>query len=279
MRLEGVTAIITGAASGFGRATAERFAQEGADVVVADINEAGVQATAQRVVDLGRRALAVPCDVTDRASVQRLVDDTVSEFGKLDVMFANAGIVESIPFLEMTDVAWETVMSVNLGGVFLCDQIAARQMVTQGSGGAIVNTSSQLAECGAPMASAYGASKAAVKNLTKSAAIALAPHRIRVNAIQPGPITTNLTAARYQNPHIKAHAFQFVRTRRPGEARDVANAALFLASDESGWVTGQSIVVDGGWLLNATDGTPEFQAAISKYSAKLMEDWTVGGRA
>lgn len=279
MRLEGITAIVTGAASGFGRASAERFAEEGADVALADINAAGLQATADRVEALGRRALIVPCDVSKRENVQALVDATVATFGKLDVLFANAGVLESIPFLELTDAAWHTVLSVNLGGVFLCDQIAARQMVAQGTGGAIVNTSSQLAESGASRAVAYGASKAAVMNLTKSAAVALAPHGIRVNAIQPGPIATGLTAAIHANPVLSRYNAQFVRSRRPGDVRDVANAALYLASEESGWMTGQSLIVDGGWLLNATDGTPEYQDAVREYSAEFLKDWQERGLA
>ena len=278
MRLQGRVAVITGAASGFGLATAERFAQEAADVVVADINEAGLQAAAERIEATGRRSHAVHCDVTQRADVQRLVDETVSEFGKLDVTFANAGIMEVIPFLEMTDAAWESVLSVNLRGVFLYDQIAARQMVAQG-GGVIINTSSQLAECGASTAAAYSASKAAVKNLTKSAAVALAAHDIRVNAIQPGPIVSGMTGPMFQNPHIQAHYFQFLQNRHPGEVLDVANAALFLASKESQWMNGQSIVVDGGWLLNSIEGEPEYQAALADYSTKLVADWRARGRA
>ena len=279
MRLEGLTAIVTGAASGFGRASAERFAEEGADVVVADVNEAGLQETAHSVEALGRAVLIVPCDVSKRDNVQALVDATAATFGKLDVLFANAGVLESIPFLELTDAAWQTVLSVNLSGVFLCDQIAAQQMIKQGTGGSIVNTSSQVAESGASRAVAYGASKAAVKNLTKSAAVALAPHGIRVNAIQPGPIATGLTAAIHADPVLSGHTAQFVRSQRPGDVRDVANAALYLASAESGWMTGQSIIVDGGWLLNATDGTPEYQEAVVAHSAKFLKDWKQRGLA
>ncbi len=279
MRLEGKTAIITGAAGGFGRASAERFAEEGADLVIADINEAGLKETAQCVEQAGRSALTVRCDVTDRDAVQALVDTAVATFGKLDVMFANAGVLESIPFLDLTDAAWQTVLSVNLHGVFICDQIAARQMVQQGTGGAIVNTSSQLAESGASRSAAYGASKAAIKNLTKSAAAALASHNIRVNAIQPGPVATGITAGLNAVPILQTYSAQFVRSPRAGAVRDIANAALYLASDESEWMTGQSIVIDGGWLLNSTAGTPEYQAALEGYQAAFLQDWTERGLA
>ena len=267
MRLAGRVATITGAAGGFGRATALRFAEEGADVALSDINEAGLQETARLVRERGRDPLALPCDVTQRADIQRLVDETVARFGRLTTMVANAGTVEVVPFLEMTDQEWAHTQAVNLTGVFLCDQIAGRQLARQGEGGQIINVSSQLAEVGAALAASYCASKAAVKSLTKSVALALAEHRVRVNAIGPGPIQTDLTRGMFAEPKVLDHFRRHIPLGHLGESLDVAQVALFLASDESKWMTGETIFVDGGYLLGSFDTGPEFPAALHRASA------------
>lgn len=250
MRLAGKVAVVTGAASGNGRAISERFAEEGADIVLADLNEAGMEETARRVRQQERRALCVRCDVAQRDQVQALVEAAVREFGRIDVMVANAGIGRGATFLDLSDQDWDAVLDVNLRGVFLCDQIAARQMVKQGGGGQIVNIASIMAELGSPGAANYCASKAGVKSLTKSAALALAPHNIRVTAIGPGYIDTPLTAALQEEPALLANLTRQTPMGRIGEPQDVANAAVFLASDEAKFFTGQTIYPDGGFLLN-----------------------------
>ena len=263
MRLEGQVAFITGAASGFGRAMAERFAEEGAEVAIADIDSERLAETAGSVKERGHEALIVPCDVSRRAEIQAGVDATVARFGKLTTMVANAGTVERRGFLEITDEEWDRVQAVDLRGVFVCDQVAARQMIAQGGGGRIINTGSQLGEVGSAAAPSYCAAKAGVKNLTKSAAVALAPHGIRVNCIGPGPVLTRIAQGLLGIPEVRDHFERHVPLGHLGEPLDIANAAVFLASDESSWVTGETIMVDGGYLLNSFRA-PEVDEALRR---------------
>ena len=271
MRLENHVAIVTGAAGAFGRAIAETFAREGAHLALADLNEVGLQETARAVEAAGRDALALHCDVTRRADVEALVDQTLDRFGRFTTMVANAGVAQTAPFLEMTDDDWHSVIGVNLTGVFLCDQVAAQRLVAQSEGGAIVNLASQLAEVGWPIGAAYAASKAGVKSLTKSAAVALAPHGIRVNAIGPGPVHTPLNDDRYAIPAIKAHVERHIPLGALGRPQDVANVALFLASAESKWMTGETVFVDGGFLLN-TYADPTMAAALQRAAQASTSD-------
>ena len=271
MRLDNHVAIVTGAAGAFGRAIAETFACEGADLALADLNEVGLQDTARAVEAAGRQAFSVRCDVSQRASVESLVDQTLERFGRFTIMIANAGVAQTAPFLDMTDDDWHRVINVNLTGVFLCDQVAAQRLVAQSEGGAIVNLSSQLAEVGWPIGAAYAASKAGVKSLTKSAALALAPHGIRVNAIGPGPVHTPLNDDRYAVPVIKAHVERYIPLGKLGRPQDVANLALFLASSESKWMTGETVFVDGGFLLNTYDD-PTMAAALKRATGDPSSD-------
>ncbi len=263
MRLKNQIAIITGAAGAFGSAIAKRFAQEGADLALADINEIGLHETARLVEAAGRHALICHCDVTQRADVEALVDQTIARFGRFTTMVANAGVAQTVPFLEMSDDDWRRVIDVNLTGVFLCDQIAGQRLTAQGQPGAIINLASQLAEIGWPIGAAYAASKAGVKSLTKSAALALAPSGVRVNAIGPGPVHTPLNDDRYAIPEIKAHAERHIPLGGLGRPQDVAHAACFLASAESKWITGETVFVDGGFLLNSYDD-PTMAAALER---------------
>lgn len=266
MRLADKVAIVTGAARGNGRAIAVRFAEEGADIVVSDLNEAGMEETARLVRQQERRALTVRCDVRHRDDVQAAVDAAVAEFGRVDIMVANAGISVPDAFLELSDDDWDAVLDVNLKGVFLSDQIAARQMVKQGSGGAIVNIASIMAEMGSAAGSNYAASKAGVKSLTKSAALALTPYNIRVNAIGPGFIETDMTQFLNAEPAIGDALLMQTPMNRVGEPIDVANAAVFLASDESKFMTGQTIFPDGGFLLNYVKPSDDVIAASRRLS-------------
>lgn len=255
-RLEGRSAIVTGAAHGLGLAIARRYAAEGAHVVLADVDAEAGEAAATA---LG--GTFVRTDVADRTSVQSLVDVAVERHGRLDVMVANAGITGGAPFLELGDDLFDRVIAVNLRGVFLCNQIAGRQFVAQGSGGAIVNTASILSARANHTTAAYSASKAAVVSLTHSAAAALGPHGVRVNAIGPGYIETQMTAGIRDQPALAQTIRDATVLGRFGEPDDIANTAVFLASDESAYVTGQVLYVDGGWLLHRNPAGERMQRA------------------
>lgn len=244
MRLAGKVALVTGAGSGIGRGIAIRFAEEGAAVAVADINREGADRTTDEVRKLDRRGVSVEADVTSRDDCERMVRETVREFGQLDIFVANAGIGRAAPFLELSQEDWDAVVHTNLTGVFLSSQAAARRMVEQGHGGRILTMASVAAELPAPRMAPYSASKAAVRMLTKVMAYELAPHRITVNAIGPGVIDTPLTAPLIDA--IRASERDAAPLGRVGEPRDVADLALFLASDEAEYITGGIVFVDGG---------------------------------
>jgi NAD(P)-dependent dehydrogenase (short-subunit alcohol dehydrogenase family) len=244
-RLAGRVAAITGGALGIGRATALRFAEEGASVVLGDVQVDAAEGVAKEIVQRGGRAVAVGVDVGDAAQVQAYVDRVVAEFGRLDVMFANAGIAHSAPFLEHPEAQWHRVLRVNLTGVFLCGQIAARQMVRQG-GGRIIVTASINGFRGVENLVGYNVAKAGVIELTKSMAVELAPHNVQVNAIAPAQIDTRLT--RGFSDDAKARRLARIPMGRFGEADEVAKAAVFLASDDASFVTGHTLAVDGGYL-------------------------------
>lgn len=245
MRLEGRVAAITGGALGIGRATALLFAAEGATVALGDVEVAGAEAVAKEIVGRGGRAIAVGVDVGDAGQVQAFVDRVVTELGRLDVMFANAGIAYSAPFLEHPEAQWHRVLRVNLTGVFFCCQIAARQMVKQG-GGRIITTASINGLRGVENLVGYNAAKAGVIELTKTMAVELAQHHITVNAIAPAQIDTRLTRSLPEEARQRRVAR--IPMGRFGEVDEVARAALFLASDDASYVTGHTLAVDGGYL-------------------------------
>lgn len=247
MRLADRVAIVTGSARGIGRGIALGYAREGAHVVIADINGALAEKTAKEVCAAGRRSLAVAIDVTQRAQVEALVERTVQELGRLDIMVSNAGISEYHDFLTMPEEAWQRTIGINLTGVFLCGQAAARAMTRTGSG-AIINTASQRAESAVARHAHYVASKAGVRGLTKAMAVELAPMGIRVNAIGPAPILTDLNRERMADPEIRGAALARIPLGRLGDPQDIVGAAVYLASDEASFVTGHTLYVDGGWL-------------------------------
>src|SRR5262247_2571318 len=246
MRLQGRVAAITGGALGIGRATARLFASEGAAVVLGDVQVEEAQAVAKEITDAGGRALAVAVDVGDAGQVQAFVDRAVAELGRLDVMFASAGIAHSAPFLEHAEAQWHRVLRVNLTGVFLCGQIAARQMVAQGGGGRIITTASINGFRGVENLVGYNAAKAGVIELTKTMAVELAQHGITVNALAPAQIDTRLT--RSFSDDARARRVARIPMGRFGEVDEVAKAALFLASDDAAYITGHTLAVDGGYL-------------------------------
>jgi NAD(P)-dependent dehydrogenase (short-subunit alcohol dehydrogenase family) len=248
MRLKDRVAIITGAASGMGQATALRFLDEGACVVVADFNEQNGQATLKLAGDAGHanNVRFIRTDVAKEADVKAMIDCAVSSFGRLDIVFNNAGIGGAIgPIWDIEEDEWDYTFAVLLKGVFFGIKHAARMMRKQGNGGEIINTASTAGLSGGSGPLVYSAAKAGVINLTKSAAVQLAPDRIRVNAICPGGILTGLTSEGDLEVAAKSlDALQPWPTH--GEGKHVAGAAVFLASDDAEFVTGAALLVDGG---------------------------------
>ncbi len=247
-RVTGKVALVVGAGGGFGGAGAEGLAREGAAVFCTDSDGAAAEATAARIRAAGGRAVASGLDVRDRAAVDAAVAAVVREFGRLDIVLESAGIAHRLDFLDLDVETWDRVIAVNLTGMFHVGQAAARQMVKQGGGGSIVNVTSQLAEVARPERAAYVASKGGARSLTHAMAVDLAPHGIRVNAIAPGPTLTGLTRANYTDPEAVRATEAMIPLGRLGQPDDLVGAVLFLASDESLWVTGSTVTVDGGYL-------------------------------
>ena len=251
MQLKDKVALITGAAQGIGLACAEAFAREGAKVMLADLDEAKVGAAARKI---GTSAASVACDVSKKAAVDAAVAATVATFGRLDILVANAGIVHAAEFLEVQEADFDRVLGVNLKGAFLAGQAAARQMVKQGGGGAIINMSSVNAVLAIPNQVPYVVSKGAINQLTKVMSVALAKEGIRVNGIGPGTILTELArTAVLGNPEAERKILSRTPLGRMGEPAEIAQVAVFLASDAASYLTGQTIYPDGGRLaLNYT---------------------------
>lgn len=245
MRLKNDVAIITGAGRGIGSEMARLFAAEGARVVVADVDSAGATRVAAEIQATGREARAIPVDITDPVQAERLIADTLTHFGRLDILVNNAGIGLNKPFLTTTLEEWEGQLRVNLTGTFLCAQAAARVMVRQG-GGRIVNVASISGQRGGQGRAGYGAAKAGVIQLTKVMAVELAPRGITVNAVAPGPVVTEMSKGTHTEATRKSYHNR-IPLKRYGTQREVAAAALFLASPEASFVTGHTLNVDGGF--------------------------------
>lgn len=245
MLLDEKVAIITGGGRGIGRGIARRFAQEGASLVLAQRDPESGERTCHEIQAAGGRVIFVQTDVSGREAVEQLVEKTLRQFGALDILVNNAAITgENGPFLEVSQETWDRVLRVNLTGVFMCSQAAARVMA-RAAGGTIINISSTNGLVPQPRCCAYGAAKGGVEILTRSMAIDLAAYNIRVNVIAPGPIQSRLPD---DEPPRQTESTLLGRTGLPSE---VAAVAVFLASDESSFVTGERIAVDGGVLINA----------------------------
>jgi 3-oxoacyl-[acyl-carrier protein] reductase len=247
MKLAGKTALVTGASRGIGREIALELARQGADVVV---NYAGSEAKAHEVVEeikgLGREALAIQCDVSKSESVTDMIKGTVEHFGKLDILINNAGITRDNLLMRMKENEWDDVMNINLKGVFLCTKAVTRQMMKQRSG-RIINMSSVVGVSGNPGQANYVAAKAGVIGLTKTSAKELASRGITVNAIAPGFITTEMTDQLTED--IQNEMLKMIPLAQFGEPKDIANCVVFLASDDSRYITGQTIHVNGGMVM------------------------------
>jgi glucose 1-dehydrogenase len=254
MRLSGKTALVTGAAQGIGLACAKALAAEGAAVVLTDVNDALGREAVATVARAGAQCAFTACDVSRKASVEAAVRFSVEQFGAIDILVANAGIVHAAEFLDLEEADFDRVLGVNLKGVFLAGQAAARQMVKQGRGGAIVNMSSVNAVLAIPNQVPYVVSKGGINQLTRVMALSLAPHGIRVNAVGPGTILTELAkTAVLGNREAERKILARTPLGRMGEPAEVAKVVAFLASDDASYITGQTIYPDGGRLaLNYT---------------------------
>ncbi|HKA55471.1 MAG TPA: SDR family oxidoreductase [Candidatus Binatia bacterium] len=248
MKLKDKIAVITGGASGMGRATVLRFIDEGARVVVADYNQQNGQETVKLVGNAGHadKVRFIRTDVAKEADVKAMIDCAVSEFGRLDIVFNNAGVGGVIgPVWDIEEEEWDYTFDVLVKGVFFGIKHGAQVMRKQGQGGVMINTASTAGLSGGSGPLVYSAAKAAVINLTRAAAVQLAPDRIRVNAICPGGILTGLTDQ--GNPEAAAKSLAaFQPWPEHGRGEHIAGAALFLASEDAGFVTGEALVVDGG---------------------------------
>jgi glucose 1-dehydrogenase len=248
MDLNGKVAIVTGAGSGIGYAIAERFAGAGAAVCVSYLGYADdAKALAARLP----RAIAVEADVSKAADVRAMVDRTVRELGGVDVLVNNAGIERQAAFLDIDEASWDLVLGVNLKGAFLCMQACGRVMRDSGKGGSIVNISSVHEDLSFPGFTPYCASKGGLRMLMRNTAVELAPHRIRVNNVAPGAIATPINKETLEDPGKLAVLHRIIPLGRMGEAAEVAEVALFLASDASAYVTGSTYYVDGGLIRYA----------------------------
>lgn len=251
MKLEGRTAIVTGARRGIGRAIALELAKEGASVAVSDISQEDCRKVAGEIEKLGRKGLAVKCDVTSTPDVEEMVKKTLAQFGKLDILVNNAGIIAYKPFLELTDEDWDGIMSVNLKGQFLCARATAREMIKNRWGRIINIASISSGGCGIafPLIAHYTASKGGVIALTEALALELTSQGINVNAICPGAIDTDMSKGVKDSAQL-AQVLTRIPKGRLGRPEEIASLAAFLASEEADYISGAAIVVDGGWLTS-----------------------------
>lgn len=245
-KLDGKTAIVTGASRGLGEGMALALAEAGADIVATDIIDCGQ--TQAQVRSLGRQCRIVQIDLAASGAPEQIVQETIEKFGGLDILVNNAGIIRRAPFLEFSETDWDGVMDVNIKAVFLLSQAAARQMVQQGRGGRIINIASMLSFQGGIRVPSYTSSKSAVMGLTRLMACELGPLGISCNAIAPGYMATDNTKALREDPVRNKAILERIPAGRWGAPDDLKGVVVFLASDASSYMNGYTIAVDGGWL-------------------------------
>ncbi|MDA8376765.1 MAG: SDR family oxidoreductase [Planctomycetia bacterium] len=249
LKLQNKVAMVTGAARGIGQSIALRLSQEGAAIVVDYVGKPGTADTTLKAIkSAGGQALAVAADVGNPQQVQALVDETVKNFGHLDILVNNAGIEFKHPFVEFPLEQFQKIISVNLIGPFVCAQIAARQMIQQGTGGRIINISSVHEDLPMPTNAPYCATKGGLRMLTRTIAVELAPHKITVNNIGPGAVFTPIDADVEANKALEDTLMAEIPLGRWGKPEEVASLAAFLASDEAAYCTGSTFFIDGGML-------------------------------
>jgi glucose 1-dehydrogenase len=249
MKLSGKVAVITGAARGIGKACAKRFLDDGVKVVISDVDADTLAKTAS---ELGRPndLRTVQADVAKRADVDRAVATATEQFGQIDIMINNAGVARNQDLLEISEKDFDDIIGINLKGAFFGVQAAAKQMIAQGTGGVIINMSSVNALLAIPSLATYAISKGGMKQLTSVAAVALAPHRIRVVAVGPGTILTDMVAsAIFSSEDARRSVLSRTPIGRGGDPSEVASVVAFLASDDASYITGQTIYPDGGRLV------------------------------
>lgn len=252
MRFAGKIAVVTGAAQGIGRATAERFLAEGAKVVLADIDAARLAATAAEI-GTADSVLAVPTDVADKAAIDALIAAAVARFGRIDILVNNAGICPVADFLDFTEEQFDRTLAVNLRAAFFGTQAAGRQMIAQGTGGVIVNISSINSGLANPSVAPYAISKGGMNQVTSTAALAFAPHGIRVCGVGPGTIATDIIKGAFTERAGMNAILARTPLGRLGEPEEIAGVVAFLASDDASYITGETIYPDGGRrILNYT---------------------------
>lgn len=244
--LAGKVAIVTGAARGLGQGFALGFAEAGADIAAVDVLDCAE--TVEKVKALGRRAIKIEANLTSTADVPKIVATTVSELGKIDILMNNAGLIRRAPITEFTEKDWDDVINVNQRTLFFLTQAVAKQMIAQGNGGKVINIASMLSFQGGILVPSYTASKSAVKGLTMLMANELGKHGINVNAIAPGYMETDNTAALRADPARYQAILDRIPAGRWGKPEDLQGTAVFLASAASDYMQGYTIAVDGGWL-------------------------------
>lgn len=252
MKLNNKTAIVTGAGSGNGREIALTFLKAGAKVVVADINIEGAKETCSLAPERSK-ALPLKVDVTKKADVEEMVENTLEQFGEINILVNNAGIVAFSSFFDISEEEWDKVHNVNLKGPFLCSQVVGKEMIKNDRAGRIINITSveahRIVSSSGECQPHYNSSKGGLLMLSKAMAAELARYNITVNNIAPGVVDTPFTQEGLKNPEVKEWILDRLPAGRIGKPKDIANAALFLASDNSEYITGSTVVVDGGWMI------------------------------